>query len=446
LTEPFSHSIYAPDPSRVNVRRRLTEPFSQFTVEIRAMSFRDDGAIKADDADLPDPVPTNRIPAPASAAQSAPPTTLPNPAADTSPKPPRRRIRRFVLLGLLATALAAGAYQGLEWWTIGRFFVATDDAYVQADISVLAAKVSGYLASVPVKNGQAVRKGDVVASLDDGDYRLALEAAHEKFQTQQATIARIGRQVEAAQAQIAQGVAQIEANKADSVRAAADYLRQQQLEKSDFVAKSRMEQARADRDRTEAAVRGAEAALIATHANVEVLRAQQREAESLAVELKNAEDRAARDLAFTTIRAPFDGVVGNKAVEAGAYVSPGSRIAALVPLESVRIDANFKETQLARMRPGQPVHIAVDAYPDRDIVGEVEFLSPASGSVFSLLPPDNATGNFTKIVQRLPVRVHVPEAVAREGLLRPGLSVTVRVDTRVAGTAPDGRLRTAGHE
>ena len=127
-------------------------------------------------------------------------------------------------------------------------------------------------------------------------------------------------------------------------------------------------------------------------------------------------------------------------------MSPGSRIAALVPLESVRIDANFKETQLARMRPGQPVHIAVDAYPDRDIVGEVEFLSPASGSVFSLLPPDNATGNFTKIVQRLPVRVHVPEAVAREGLLRPGLSVTVRVDTRVAGTAPDGRLRTAGHE
>jgi membrane fusion protein (multidrug efflux system) len=297
-----------------------------------------------------------------------------------------------------------------------------------------------------VKNGQAVRKGDVIASLDDGDYRLALEAAHDKFQTQQATIARIGHQVEAAKAQIAQGTAQIEANKADSVRAAADFLRQQQLEKSDFVAKSRIEQARADRDRTEAAVRGAEASLIVTHANVEVLRAQQREAESLAVELKNAEDRAARDLAFTTIRAPFDGVVGNKAVEAGAYVSPGSRIAALVPLESVRIDANFKETQLARMRPGQPVHIAVDAYPDRDIVGEVEFLSPASGSVFSLLPPDNATGNFTKIVQRLPVRVHVPEEIAREGLLRPGLSVTVRVDTRAQGADSDGRLRTAGHE
>jgi membrane fusion protein, multidrug efflux system len=155
--------------------------------------------------------------------------------------------------------------------------------------------------------------------------------------------------------------------------------------------------------------------------------------------LRTAEDRADRDLAFTVIHAPFDGVVGNKAVEAGAYVAPGSRIAALVPLESVRIDANFKETQVERMHAGQQVHIAVDAYPGRDIVGEVESLSPASGSVFSLLPPDNATGNFTKIVQRLPVRIHVPADVAREGLLRPGLSVTVRVDTR----GEDEPVRTA---
>lgn len=359
-----------------------------------------------------------------------------------SPAPRRRSFRRLVLLLVLAGGLGGGGYKAYEWWTLGRFFVSTDDAYVQADISVLAAKVSGYLAAVPVRNGQSVRKGDVIATLDDGDYRLAVEAAHDKLLTQQATIGRIGHQIEAAQAQIAQGSAQVEAARADAVRAAADYARQQALEKSDFVAKSRIEQARADRDRTDAAVKGAEASLASSRANVDVLRAQQREAESLAVELKNAEDRAARDFAFTTIRAPFDGVVGNKAVEAGAYVAPGSRIAALVPLESVRVDANFKETQLARMRPGQPVHIAVDAYPDRDIVGEVESLSPASGSVFSLLPPDNATGNFTKIVQRLPVRVRVPEAVAREGLLRPGLSVTARVDTREAGEA---RMRTAGH-
>ncbi|MBO1019989.1 HlyD family secretion protein [Methylobacterium sp. SD274] len=364
----------------------------------------------------------------------------PVPVAATVATPPKRRLlRKAMMLTVLTLALAGGGYKGYEWWTVGRFFVSTDDAYVQADISILAAKVPGYLAAVPVKNGQAVRKGDVIARLDDGDYRLAAQAAHDKLLTQQATIARIGRQVEAAQAQLLQSAAQIDAAKADSIRAAADYARQQQLEKVDFVAKSRIEQALADRNRTEATVKGAEANLAMMKANVEVLRAQGREAEGLAAELKTAEDRAARDLAFTVIHAPFDGVVGNKAVEAGAYVAPGSRIAALVPLESVRIDANFKETQVERMHAGQQVHIAVDAYPGRDIVGEVESLSPASGSVFSLLPPDNATGNFTKIVQRLPVRIHVPADVAREGLLRPGLSVTVRVDTR----GEDEPVRTA---
>ncbi|ACB82681.1 secretion protein HlyD family protein [Methylorubrum populi BJ001] len=372
-------------------------------------------------------------------------TPAPPPALVTAPEPPaapakpRRPLRRAVLGLVLCAALGGGAYAGWDWWTVGRFFVSTDDAYVQADISVLAAKVSGYLEAVPVVNGQAVKRGDVIARLDDGDYRLAVTAAQDKLATQESTIARIGRQAEAAQAQVLQSAAQIDAAKADAVRASADYARATQMQ-ADYVAKSRIDQAKADRDRTEAAVKSAEAALVAARANVEVLRAQSREAESLAAELRTAADRARRDLDFAVIRAPFDGVVGNKAVEAGAYVSPGSRIAALVPLKSVRVDANFKETQLARVRPGQEVHIHVDAYPDRDIVGTVESLSPASGSVFSLLPPDNATGNFTKIVQRLPVRVHVPEDVAREGLLRPGLSVVVRVDTRAGAGAPVQRL------
>ncbi|KAB7783176.1 Membrane fusion component of MSF-type tripartite multidrug efflux system [Methylorubrum populi] len=368
-----------------------------------------------------------------------PPALVTAPVPPAAPAKPRRPLRRALLGLVLCAALGGGAYAGWDWWTVGRFFVSTDDAYVQADISVLAAKVSGYLEAVPVVNGQAVKRGDVIARLDDGDYRLAVTAAQDKLATQESTIARIGRQAEAAQAQVLQSAAQIDAAKADAVRASADYARATQMQ-ADYVARSRIDQAKADRDRTEAAVKSAEAALVAARANVEVLRAQSREAESLAAELRTAADRARRDLDFAVIRAPFDGVVGNKAVEAGAYVSPGSRIAALVPLKSVRVDANFKETQLARVRPGQEVHIHVDAYPDRDIVGTVESLSPASGSVFSLLPPDNATGNFTKIVQRLPVRVHVPEDVAREGLLRPGLSVVVRVDTRAGADAPVQRL------
>ena len=396
------------------------------------MSLREDGDRSAADSALVEderaegPAPRHAAPLTGQAPQTA------VPSAPDSPVVRKRPLRRALLIGVLAAALGGGAYEGWQWWSVGRFFVSTDDAYVQAHISFLAAKVSGYLESVPVVNGVSVKKGDVIAKLDDGDYRLALQAAQDKLATQESTIVRIGRQVEAAQAQVAQAAAQIDATRADAVRAQADFARATQMQ-ADYVAKSRIDQARADRDRTEASVKGMEAGLLAARANVDVLQAQKREAERLSAELRTAVDRARRDLDFTVIRAPFDGVVGNKAVEAGAYVAPGTRVAALVPLQSVRIDANFKETQVQRMRTGQPVIVTVDAYPDREIHGVVESFSPASGSVFSLLPPENATGNFTKIVQRLPVRVRVPEAVAREGLLRPGLSAEVRVDTR-AGT------------
>ncbi|MCJ2059482.1 HlyD family secretion protein [Methylobacterium sp. J-048] len=396
------------------------------------MSLREDGDRSAAGIEVADDERAEgQAPTPAAPRAADVPQTTASSAPGAAPAQ-KRPLKRVLLLGLLTAAIGGGAYEGWHWWSVGRFFVSTDDAYVQADISILAAKVSGYLESVPVVNGVSVKKGDVIAKLDDGDYRLALQAAQDKLATQESTIVRIGRQVEAAQAQVAQAAAQIDATRADAVRAQADFTRATQMQ-ADYVAKSRIDQARADRDRTEASVKGMEAGLLAARANVDVLQAQKREAERLSAELRTAVDRARRDLDFTVIRAPFDGVVGNKAVEAGAYVAPGTRVAALVPLQSVRIDANFKETQVQRMRPGQPVIVTVDAYPDREIEGVVESFSPASGSVFSLLPPDNATGNFTKIVQRLPVRVRVPEAVAREGLLRPGLSVEVRVDTR-AGT------------
>jgi membrane fusion protein (multidrug efflux system) len=354
------------------------------------------------------------------------------PSADQPAARKSKLGKKPVILAVLAAALGFGGYEGYHWWTDGRFMVTTEDAYVQADITILSAKVSGYVSSIAVSNNQSVKAGDLIAKIDEGDYRFALQSAKDKFATQQSAIERIGRQVEAGRASVAQAEAQIAAAQADAERAEGDYARQQQLARSDYTSRAALETAKAARDRAEANVKSAQAALAAAKANVEVLSAQGTEGQRVAAELQTAVDKAERDLSFTEIRAPVDGVIGNKAIEVGSYVQPGARLAALVPLNSVHVDANFKETQLASLKPGQKVHIEVDAFPDTDIVGTVESVSPASGAVFSLLPPENATGNFTKIVQRVPVRVSVSPEIVQQGILRPGLSVVVDVDTRTS--------------
>jgi membrane fusion protein (multidrug efflux system) len=321
--------------------------------------------------------------------------------------------------------------------------VSTDDAYVRASNTTLAAKVSGYVSAILVDDNAPVHAGDVIATIDDGDYKLAVASARGKVATQEATVARIGRQAIAQQASVEQAKAQLVSARAAAKRAQSELDRQQALAARDYASKQTLEQALATRDQSNAAVDSAQAALDAASANVDVLKAQGQEAERTVAELKTALAKAERDLSFTLIRAPVDGVLGNRAVQTGDYVQPGQRIAALVPLDDVYIDANFKETQLAGLKPGQPVEITVDALPGREIEGTLASVSPASGSVFSLLPPDNATGNFTKIVQRLPVRVHVPPQVAMERALRPGMSVVVSVDTRKS--AGSTHLARSGH-
>lgn len=338
--------------------------------------------------------------------------------------------RRIVPATLLLAAVAGAGLAAERWWTTGRFTETTNDAYVQADITVLAAKVSGYLSAVEAQNFQQVRAGDALAHIDDGDYRLALEAAVNKIATQNAAVARIDKQIAAARAAVTQAEAQRDSAQAETVRAEADFLRQQQLSKSDFSSRAQVDETRAARDRATAALRSAEAGTAQARANVDVLSAQREEAVRTLAETETQKRKAERDLSFTVIRAPFDGVIGNKAVEVGSYVDAGKRLMALVRAGTVHVDANFKETQVGRMRPGQTVHVKVDAFPDRDFVGRVVNLSPASGAVFSLLPPDNATGNFTKIVQRVPVRIELSAAVAAEGLLRPGMSAEASVDVR----------------
>jgi len=338
---------------------------------------------------------------------------------------------------VLAIALSAVGWFGYDWLTVGRFTVSTDDAYVQAYNTTLAAKVAGYVASVLVTDNAHVRAGDVIATIDDGDYQLAVESARRKVATQQATITRISHQIAAQEAAVEQAKTQLVSAQAAAKRTELELARQVSLVARDASSRQLLEQAQANRDQAVAAVQGARAAIDSALANVEVLKGQEQEAISTLGELKTALAKAERDLSFTVIRAPIDGVIGNRAVQTGDYVQIGQRLASLVPLDEVYISANFKETQLARLKPGQKASIEVDALPEHAIEGTVESFSPASGAVFSLLPPDNATGNFTKIVQRLPVRIRVPAAVAREGLLRPGMSVVVRVSTK-PGSAGDG--------
>jgi membrane fusion protein, multidrug efflux system len=358
----------------------------------------------------------------------------PNPRGvvpSTHPVKPRRRIASKVALALgVLFGLGAGGWYGQYWWTIGRYLVSTDDAYVGAKNATLSAKVMGYVSEVVVDDNALVHQGDVIARIDDGDYQLASQTARDNIATQQATVDRIGKQIVAQQAAVDQAKAQLMSARAGATRAELELKRQQELAAHAYASRQTLEQTQANRDQADAGAQAGQAALEAAQANVGVFNAQQVEAISTLKQFQTALAKAERDLSFTVIRAPFDGVIGNRAMQVGDLVQPGQRLASLVPLNAIYIDANFKETQLTDLHPGQPVAITVDAYSDHKLEGSVVSVAPASGSVFSLLPPDNATGNFTKIVQRLPVRIEVPAAVLEQGLLRPGMSVVVSVDTK----------------
>lgn len=345
---------------------------------------------------------------------------------DTAPVFGSRRVFMSGLAGALA--LAAVVY-GFQYWTVGRFIVSTDDAYVGAYMSMVSSKVAANVAAVPVVDNQRVTAGDELVRLDDGDYKLALEQAETKLATQRAAILTFDAQIRSADAAVAQARAQLDANRATLVRAEADFERTNTLAQRDFSSKSALDAARATRDSAQAQLVAQEAAIASAEANSGVLKAQKQQAEQVAKELEVAVAKAERDVSFTVIRAPFDGVVGNRSVQVGDYVTPGKRLAAVVPLDKVYVDANLKETQLAHVVPGEAATVRVDALDGEVLKGTVESIAPASGSQFSLLPPENATGNFTKIVQRVSVRIAI-DAKEAAGRLRPGLSVIADIDTR----------------
>lgn len=353
------------------------------------------------------------------------------PAASSPPKKKGKAKRIFTLV--LLAGLGFGGYEAYHWWTEGRFIASTDDAYVTSDITVILSKVSGYVASVAVGDNQRVKAGDVLLKIDDGDYRLAVQSAKDSIDSARATVDRIETQVTAAKASVLQAEASVAAAKAQKDEASANFDRQKKLADNKFASQATLDTADAALKGAQADLENAQAAVTLAKANIDVLNGQKKEAEQAVVAAKTALEKAERDLAFTVIRAPVDGIVGNRAAQVGSLLQPGSRIAAIVPLADTHIDANFKETQLEGIHPGAEVEISVDAYPDQPIRGIVESIAPATGSVFSLLPAENATGNFTKVVQRVPVKIKVPEEEITSGHLRAGMSVIVAVDTRTGG-------------
>jgi membrane fusion protein (multidrug efflux system) len=361
--------------------------------------------------------------------------------AETPPDAPQKKPgrRRFILFLAALAVLGGAGWYGYDWWTNGRFIVSTDDAYVGADSATIAPKVAGYIKSIAVTDNARVKAGDPLVTIDDSDFRIALSQAEAQVATAEATVNRVAQQVLAGQAQVTQANAQIESAKAAAANAKAAFDRIKALAGKAFASHQALDDAQAALSQADAAVDAANAALAAAEANVGVVNAQKIESQHALAQAKLARDQAQLNLDHTIVRAPFDGIVGNRAAQEGTYVQPGQRLMAVVPVEDVYVNANFKETQLSELVPGQEVTISVDAYPDAAISGKVESIAPASGAVFSLLPPDNATGNFTKIVQRVPVRIRLSSAAVAEGLIRPGMSVVASVDTRTAPSKVAGR-------
>lgn len=345
-----------------------------------------------------------------------------------------------IILPLIAVAvIGGGGYYGFYWVTEGQYFESTDNAYLQADEVAISPKVSGYVGELAVEENQSVRKGDLLMSIKDEDYRLEVAQATATLEARQSAVTTMDEQITLQEAAIEQAGANVRIARVELDRTTEDFQRYQDLVKKGAASRQKFDYAKADRQKAQAQVAAANATLAVEKGRLGVLRAQKIEAERAVSQAQAARDLAMQALDDTKIYAPFDGVVGNRSVQTGALVQPGEQLLVLVPLPGVYVVANFKETQIEHMAHGQKVRIEIDAFPNADITGQVESFAPATGAQFSLLPPENATGNFTKITQRVPIRISLDDS-KWAAALRPGLSVVVDVDTRDA----DGSRHIAG--
>jgi membrane fusion protein, multidrug efflux system len=344
--------------------------------------------------------------------------------------------RRNLLLFVLGLVLALGAaFYGYDWWTVGRFIESTDDAYAGGNVTPVAPHVAGFVVQILVIDNQYVRAGQLLIRLDARDFQAAFDHAQAIADQRQAALAGLEAKYELQQAMINKAEADLSAKTAHATFAGADAVRYRDLALTTFGTRQNAERASAVDQEAQSAIKSAQAGLTATRQQLTVLDAQIAEACAGVAQSKADLETARLNLGYTEIRSPIDGYIGNRAAQVGAYVANGAYLLSVIPAQGLWVDANFKEDQLADMRPGQPATVVADVLPGKTFQGHVESLAPGTGAIFSVIPPENATGNFTKIVQRVPVRIALDDGAASLGETRPGLSTTVSVDTKPGSAA-----------
>jgi membrane fusion protein (multidrug efflux system) len=357
-------------------------------------------------------------------------------AATTTSKRGRWSLKHLLIAAAALLFVATAVGYGHYYWTIGRYLVSTDDAYVEAHSVLISPKVSGYLSAAPVDDNQSVKAGEVLARIDPRDYQNTLDQARANVAAAQAAIDTLNQQIAQQRLVVEQDRQQVASDQAAVVYSRQDFQRYTELAKDGWGTVQRSQQADADIREKAATLRHDIVVVSAAEKQIGILEAQIAQATAALAQQRAIEHQAELNLSYTVITAPIDGTVGVRTLRVGQYVQAGTQLMAVVPLQAVYITANYKETQLTDVRPGQPVTIDVDTFPGTAVHGRVDSVAPASGQEFALLPPDNATGNFTKIVQRIPVKIVVDAHDPLANLLRPGMSVEPTIDTNPVASAP----------
>jgi membrane fusion protein (multidrug efflux system) len=351
-------------------------------------------------------------------------------AEKLTPAKRRLSIRQRLLLGFAAVAVAGAVWYGVDWWKLGRFLQSTDDAYVGGNVTPISPHISGFIAEIAVKDNQLVRAGQLLIRLDDRDVRAAADHAEAILQQRKASLASLRAKYQLQQTTIQQTQAELDAKTAQADYASIDAERYRALAATSSGSRQDAQRTSSLDKQAQAAVLSAQAALAAAKQQLTVIEADIAQAEAEVTQAQADLQTAQLNLGYAEIRAPIDGFVGNRAAQVGAYVAQGTYLLTVVPAHGLWVDANFKEDQLAHMDPGQTATVTADTLPGHVFHGHLQSLAPATGAVFSVIPPENATGNFTKIVQRVPVRIALDDDDAALLKIRPGLSTIATVDTR----------------